>query len=63
MTCKMCNNALKSSEIIWYPEEQRHEDLCSRCRGVVRSDCWEAGDNVERMFKSHPDVEVYDESI
>lgn len=54
MTCKSCNTALKSSEIIWYPEEKRHEDLCSKCRGLVRSESFEAyGDAVDRMFKSH----------
>jgi len=43
MVCKLCNNALKSSEVIWYPAEKRHEDLCSRCRGKVAMDMVDAG--------------------
>ena len=34
--CKCCNRELRPGEIIWYPKESRHEELCSRCRvGVI----------------------------
>ena len=56
MRCTCCNNTLKSSEIIWYPDEQRHEDLCVKCLSSVRGECHDAGWDVERMFKSHVEV-------
>ena len=61
MRCTSCNRALKSSEIIWYPEEHRHEDLCNSCLSSVREECQSAGWNTERMFKAHSE-EVKDDS-
>lgn len=57
MRCTCCNNTLKSSEIIWYPDEKRHEDLCGKCLARVRSDCYEAGWEVETMFQAHDELE------
>ena len=38
MRCKHCDAALKSSEIIWYEDEKRHEDLCGKCRNLISED-------------------------
>lgn len=57
MRCRSCDAALKSSEIIYYPKEERFEDLCGKCLSRVRSDCFEAGWEVDSMFKVH-DMEV-----
>lgn len=54
--CVCCNRALKSSEIIYYPAEDRHEDLCNKCLSSVRDDCVAAGDDMERLFKNHNEV-------
>ena len=35
MRCRCCNAELRSSEIIWYPKQHRHEDLCLRCRNEI----------------------------
>lgn len=43
MRCKLCDSALKSSEVIWYPEEERHEDLCEKCRTMISQDMRDAG--------------------
>jgi len=57
MRCKMCDNALKSSEIIWYPEEKRHEDTCGKCRGTIARDMMEAGWNPEHTLCEHQEDE------
>lgn len=49
MRCVCCDKALKSSEIIWYPAEERHEDMCKKCRGEVFTDLYETGFDVERI--------------
>ena len=49
MKCKCCNKTLKSSEVIWYPEQHRHEDMCKKCRSEVFKDLYETGFNVERI--------------
>ena len=54
MRCIMCNNPLKSSEIIWYEEEKRHEEYCSRCRDTIAFDEAESGE-VESLL---PEVEI-----
>jgi len=43
MRCKMCDRSLKSSEVIWYPEEKRHEELCCKCRSIISDDMRGAG--------------------
>jgi len=62
--CLCCDAALKPSEIIWYPEEERHEELCSRCKGDILKDCFEIGWDTERRkpLKSRLSVEVSDGS-
>jgi len=50
MRCTLCNNPLKSSEIIWYPEEKRHEDKCGRCRATIARDMLSAGWNPEHTL-------------
>jgi hypothetical protein len=34
----MCDKPLKPGEIIWYPEEQRHEEYCGKCRNIIITD-------------------------
>jgi hypothetical protein len=43
MRCLCCNRALRSSEIIWYPEQKRHEELCLKCRTAVHDDLLTSG--------------------
>lgn len=43
MRCTCCNTALKSSEIIWYPEQKRHEEYCLKCRQKIVQDVIDAG--------------------
>jgi hypothetical protein len=49
MRCACCDKELKSSEVIWYPEQNRHEDLCKKCRGAVFDDLHESGFDVESI--------------
>jgi len=49
MRCSCCDSTLKSSEIIWYEKEQRHEDMCKKCRAEVFTDLYETGFDVERI--------------
>jgi hypothetical protein len=35
MRCKACNNILKEKEIVWIPELNIHEELCSSCRQAL----------------------------
>lgn len=36
MRCKSCDSILEENEIVWYEEEQTHEELCSTCLNMVR---------------------------
>jgi hypothetical protein len=47
MRCRACNKALTSAEIIWYPKEMRHEDLCGKCRSYLLVDLAKGGECVE----------------
>jgi hypothetical protein len=42
----MCDRPLKAGEIIWYEEEQRHEEYCSKCRGVIAVDMQSDSDDI-----------------
>lgn len=57
MRCVCCNTALKSSEIIWYEQEHRHEDMCKKCRGAVFTDLLETDYDVERIGMHVADIE------
>lgn len=62
MRCKCCDRQLKSAEIIWYPEQQRHEDLCSKCRGKIFQDFLDNEWDVEKLGMYTGDImEVTDE--
>lgn len=61
MRCKLCDNALRSSEIIWYPEQQRHEDLCVKCRQKVGQDVIEAGWQDDIVIPTETGVADYEE--
>ena len=64
MRCTCCDTALKSSEIIWYEKEQRHEDMCKKCRAKVFGDLLESGYDVDRIGMHVEDVvEVIDEPV
>ena len=53
MRCKSCNATLKPSEIIWYPKEDRHEDLCYKCRSAMYQEFhamgWKIPDHVKEV--------------
>jgi len=34
--CKACNSKMLDGEIVWYEDEKRHEDMCLKCRNIVR---------------------------
>lgn len=61
MRCVMCNNPLKPSEIIWYPKEQRHEDLCRKCRVNIFRDLLDLGYEQTTHFPVS-DEEIEDET-
>jgi hypothetical protein len=61
MRCTCCNTALKSSEIIWYPAEHRHEDMCKKCRSRVFADLLETDYDVERIGMHVADIEDFDD--
>jgi hypothetical protein len=53
----MCDSALKSSEIIWYPEQKRHEEYCLKCRQKIGQDIQEAGWEDEICIPTEDEVE------
>jgi hypothetical protein len=57
MRCACCDKALKSSEVIWYPAQQRHEDLCKKCRSEVFTELYESGFDVERIGMQTEDLD------
>lgn len=63
MRCACCNRVLKASEIIWYPKQQRHEDLCLKCRSIIYDEFIKMGWNTDRSFLYEGDVieEIEDE--
>lgn len=68
MRCVMCDAPLKPREIIWYPEEKRHEEYCGRCRDVITIDMIQAGDDpefvsVERLTTDDILIEGVDEDV
>lgn len=57
MRCSCCDSPLKRSEVIWYPEQNRHEDLCKKCRAEVFTDLYESGFDVERIGMQTQDLD------
>ena len=47
MRCRACNSTLKSNEIIYYPDQDRHEDLCTVCRHAIWQDFLALGWKIE----------------
>ena len=45
--CSACNKILKPSEIIWYPEQQKHEEFCLGCRDLLLMTLADEGESVE----------------
>ena len=57
MRCACCDKELTPSQIIWYPEQNRHEDLCKACRAEVFTDLYVSGFNVERIGMRTEDLD------
>ena len=47
--CKCCDSVLEDTEIIWYPDLGKHEELCYHCRQEVRVD-----DSMEELIEHLP---------
>lgn len=57
MRCACCDKQMKPSEVIWYPEQHRHEDMCKKCRQDVFKDLLEEGFDVERIGMQTEDLD------
>ena len=38
MRCKLCDNVMKATEIVWKPEKSEHEPWCGSCRKAAVND-------------------------
>lgn len=50
MRCVCCDRQLKPSEIIWLPDQNRHEEMCSKCRWNVHNDLLSIGFKKDKII-------------
>lgn len=56
--CKCCNRELKAGEVIWYPKENRHEELCSECRVSIITEMRKMGWSTSHIPDEDDDGDV-----
>lgn len=57
MRCACCDKQMKPSEVIWYSEQHRHEDMCKKCRVEVFNELRDTGYDVERIGMHTEDLD------